>query len=197
LEGEPHRTSGWESSVYAVVIYATTALVFTAFGILIGPPAARVEGTRPEETIPGHIAELAVFGPILGLGCTIIYGRDGLHLVLPMPTLTVLLGIDHLPAYLGLTETIRPAHSFVFIVVALALTAIMIKALDIERVMASAFMAHMAVDTGVFAPFSPITFWYTQLDPCRLPFATAAVLCAVAAGLVLRGHWGHRGWRSE
>ena len=132
------------------------------------------------------MAELAVFGLILGLGSMIVYSRKGLYLAFLLPTLTVALDIDHLPAYLGYAETIRPAHSFVFIVVALALTAIMIKALYMELAMASAFMAHMAVDTGIFAPFSPVTFWYVQLDPYRLPFAAGALLCAVAAGAALR-----------
>jgi hypothetical protein len=149
------------------------------------------------DTIPGHLAELAAFGLLLGVGGMAVYGRKGLHLVFLTPVLTVLLDIDHLPSYLGLAEPIRPAHSFVFIAVALAATAITIKALDIELVMASAFMGHLAVDTGLFAPFSPISYGYIQLDPYKLPFAAGAVLCAVAAGVVLRrgvnGSGGPRG----
>jgi hypothetical protein len=176
----------WKSVSYTILTYAGVALIFTALGMLLAPPAAQVGGTRPEEAIPGHVAELAAFGLLLGLASMAIYGTKGLPLAFLMPVLTVLLDIDHLPAYLGIVETIRPAHSLVFVVFALAATAITIKALDIELVVASSFMAHMAVDTGLFAPFSPITFGYVELGPYRLPFAAGAVVCALAAGAVLR-----------
>jgi hypothetical protein len=171
---------------YTILIYIGVALIFTALALLLAPPAAQVGGTRPEETIPGHLAELAAFGLLLGLGGMVICGMKGLPLVFLTTVLTVALDVDHLPAYLGYAETIRPAHSLVFVVFALAATAITIKALDIELVVASSFMAHMAVDTGLFAPFSPITFGYVELGPYRLPFAAGAVVCALAAGAVLR-----------
>jgi hypothetical protein len=176
----------WKSAVYTVFIYGAVALAFTAAGVVLGPPEAQVGGTRPGDTIPGHLLELAAIGLLLGLGSMAIYGRRGLPLAFLAPTLTVLLDIDHLPAYLGFAEPIRPAHSLVFIVVALAATAITIKALEMELIVLSAFMGHMAVDSGLFAPFSPLSFAYVQLDPYRLPFAVGAVLCAVAAGAVLR-----------
>jgi len=161
-------------------------LGFTAFGMLLAPSSALVGGTRPNETIPIHLAELAAFGFVLGSVSLAIYGRGGMPLVFLTFVLTVILDADHLPAYLGYSETIRPAHSLVFIVAALAVTTIMIKALDIELVMASSFMGHLAVDTGLFAPLSPLSFQYYQLDPYRIDFAVGAVLCALAAGLVLR-----------
>jgi hypothetical protein len=58
----------------------------------------------------------------------------------------------------------------------------------VELVVASAFMGHMAVDTGIFAPLSPISYWYTPLGPYRLPLAAGALLCAIAAGFVLKTH---------
>ena len=176
----------WRKILYAIVVYVGVALIFTALGLLLAPQAAQVGGTRPEETIPGHLAELAVFGLLLGLGSTVIYGIKGLPLAFLTTVLTVALDIDHLPAYLGYAETIRPAHSLVFAIAAMAITAITIKELDIELVVASSFMAHMAVDTGLFAPFSPITFGYVELGPYRLLFAAGAVVCALAAGVVLR-----------
>lgn len=180
------KQPSWRTAAYAALIYGGVALVFTAWGTVLGPPAAQIGGTRPEGTIPGHLAELAAFGLLLGLGCMLIYGGKGLPLVFLTPVLTVLLDVDHLPAYLGFAEPIRPAHSLLFVIVVLAVTAVTIKALDIELVMLSAFMGHMAVDTGLFAPFSPISYWYTQLGPYRVPSATGAILCAVAAGVALR-----------
>jgi hypothetical protein len=176
----------WKSSLYAIFVFGGMALVFTVLGVILGPPAAQVGGTRPEATIPGHIVELTAFGLLLGVGSMAIFGRRGLPLVFLTPTLTVLLDIDHIPAYIGFAQPIRPAHSVMFIVVALAATAITIKALDIDLIVLSAFMGHMAVDTGLFAPFSPISFVYIQLNPYRLPLAAGAVLCALAAGALLR-----------
>ena len=181
-----YRTSGWKRAGYVAVLYVLLALMFTGLGMLLAPPSAEVGGTRPGATIPDHLLELGAFGLILGAGSMVIYGREGLPLVFLTPALTVSLDIDHIPAYLGYAETIRPAHSLVFALAALAVTAITIKAVDMELVVASAFMGHMAVDTGLFAPFSPLTFQYFQLDPYRPVFALGAVICAVAAGVVFR-----------
>jgi len=176
----------WRSAAYTFLLYTSLALIFTLLGILLAPQAAQVGGTRPDETIPGHLAELAIFGLLLGVGSAILYGRKGLPLVALTPALTVVLDIDHLPAYLGFSQTIRPAHSLVFLVCALTVTAVTIKALDIDFVVVAGFMGHMAIDTGLFAPFSPISFQYYELGPYRPAFALGAILCALAAGAVLR-----------
>jgi len=145
-----------------------------------------VGGTRPTDTIPGHLLELAGFGLLLGLFCMVIYGRKGFPFVILVPLLTVLLDIDHLPVYLGYAQTIRPAHSVVFLVTVLAVAAVTIRALDIELAVASAFMAHLAMDSGLFAPLSPLSFQYIELNPYRPAFAIGAVMCTLAAGAVLR-----------
>jgi hypothetical protein len=176
----------WKPAIYTAVIYGGLALAFTALGIVLGPSDAQIGGTRPQDTIPGHLAELGAFGLLLGIGTMAIYGRRGLPMVFLTPTLTVLLDIDHLPVYLGYPEPIRPAHSILFIIITLAATAITIKALDMDLIVLSAFMGHMAIDTGLFAPFSPVTFAYVQLNPYRLPLAAGAILCALAAGAVNR-----------
>jgi hypothetical protein len=186
LSGLDSPSHSWKQAAYVAIIYIALALVLTALGMLFAPSSAQVGGTRSVGTIPDHLLALAGFGLLLGLGSMIIYGRKGLPLVFLTPALTVGLDIDHIPAYVGYAETIRPAHSLVFVVAALAVTAITIKALDMELVVVSAFMGHMAVDTGLFAPFSPISFQYFQLDPYRLVFATGAILSALGAGVVLR-----------
>jgi hypothetical protein len=115
-----------------------------------------------------------------------MYGRKGLPLVVLAPILTVLLDLDHLPAYLGMSQTIRPAHSLLFIIAVLSITAITIKRLDIDLVVLSSTLAHMGIDTGLFAPLSPLSFGYTQLGPYRIPFLMGAIVAAVSAGIVLR-----------
>ena len=186
MDAGPEGNPTWKSVGIAFLIYTSLALVFTLLAILMAPQSAEVGGTRPDETIPGHLAELALFGVLLGMGSAVVYGRKGLPLVVLTPALTVVLDIDHLPAYLGFAQTIRPAHSLVFLAVALAATAITIKALEIDLVVVAAFMGHLAVDTGVFAPLSPISFQYYELTPYRPAFALGALACALAAGVVLR-----------
>jgi len=170
-----------------IVIYCAVVLAFTVAALDWGPPDARIGTTRPTDTIPSHIAELAGGGLLLGIGLLIIYGRKGLPLVALAPILTIALDMDHLPAYLGIAQTIRPAHSLLFIPVVLVITAITIKRLDIDLVVLSATLAHMGIDTGIFAPYSPVSFAYFQLDPYRIPFLAGAVISAVAVGLVSRG----------
>lgn len=179
-------SSRWRQVFLVIVIYAGTALVFTLLGVIFGPTAAQVGSTRPDDTIPGHVLELAGFGLLLGLGCLAVYGMKGLPFVFLTLVLTPLLDIDHIPIYIGYAQTIRPAHSLVFIVVVLAITAVTIGGLDLELVIVSAFMGHLAVDTGIFAPLSPLSFQYIQLDPYRPAFAVGAMLCALAAGAVMR-----------
>jgi len=169
-----------------VTVYLIVVIAFTALAILLGPRGAQIGSTRPTDTIPSHLAELAGVGLLLGLGSASIFGRSGFHLLILVPVLTVLLDFDHLPAYLGISQTIRPAHSLVFIPVVLVIAAITIKRLDIDLVVLSATFAHMGIDTGLFAPFSPLSFGYVALDPYRIPFLTAAVICAAGAGIVLK-----------
>ena len=181
-----HFSPTWNSALKTILVYGGMALLFTLLGILLGPPGALIGGTRPVNTIPTHLGELAGFGLLLGLGIFAIFGKKGLPLVFLTPALTVLLDIDHLPIYLGIAEPVRPAHSLVFIIAALAASAIIVKALNVELVVASAFMGHLAVDTGIFPPFSPLNLEYIPLDTYRLPLAAGAILTAFIAGVILR-----------
>jgi len=176
----------WRTAFYVVLIYALVVLVFTLLGVLLSPLAAQVGGTRPDETIPAHVAELGLFGLLLGIMFVAIAGRSALPLVVATPIMTALLDADHLPAYLGYAQPIRPAHSLIFLVVVLAIVATTIKALDMDLIVMSAFLGHLAIDSGQFAPFSPVNFSYFQLDPFNISFGVCALLCALAAGLVWR-----------
>jgi hypothetical protein len=184
--GNGQKKLSYKTVLLTILIFCGLVLLFALFGVLLAPASAKIGGTRPADTIPGHLLELAGFGLLLGAVLVAIYGREGLPLVPLMPVLVVALDLDHLPAYLGVAQTIRPAHSLVFIIVILAITAITIKRLDIGLVVLSATLAHLGIDTGLFAPFSPVGFWYTQLDPYRIPLLACAVLAAIAAGVVAR-----------
>jgi len=176
----------YKTFVLTILLFGGLVLLFTLVAVLISPASAQVGITRPADTIPGHLLELAGFGLLLGATLGIIYGREGLMLALLMPVLTVLLDLDHLPAYLGMAQPIRPAHSIVFVITVLAITAITIKRLEVDLVVLSATLAHMGIDTGIFAPFSPINFGYYQLDPYRGLFFVGAAATILVGGLVLR-----------
>jgi len=175
--------------VIAGLMFSGLVLFFTFLGVLVGPPAAKIGSARPLNTIPGHLDYLIGAGLLLGAAAAVFYGRRGLPLVLLGPVVTVLLDLDHLPVYLGVAQPIRPAHSLIFIVFALSVTATMIKRLEVNLVVLSSFLSHMAIDTGYFAPFSPLSFDYVPLNPYSVPFGIGAVLAALLAGLALRKGW--------
>ena len=176
----------FRSAFYAAAIFVGVDLIFAAIGVLSAPAAAQIGSTRPTATIPLHEAEIAGVGLMLGLGAAVFYGRKGLPLALLVPALAVLLDLDHIPAYVGMAEPIRPAHSLIFISLVLALTMIVTRRPDVSLVVLSAFSGHLAVDEGVFPALSPLSFVDVSIDPYRVLFLACAVLSAVAAGMVLR-----------
>ena len=64
--------------------------------------------------------------------------------------------------------------------------AMIIKRPDLSFASMSGFFAHVAIDTGVFAPWSPFSFDYQSLAGYRFDFVTLAVAAAVAAGYVAK-----------
>jgi hypothetical protein len=129
---------------------------------------------------------LALLGLGLGLVISVALRKLDLGLVILLPALVVLTDLDHLPAYLGLAQPIRPAHSVIFIVCTVAFMATVIRKAGVELVSLSAFFAHLSVDTGVFPPFSPVAFQYYDIGEFRLPALLAAVAFALVAGLAMK-----------
>jgi hypothetical protein len=170
----------------AIVLYAALALVFTGVGVYAAPGQAQVGGPRPLGLIPLHVAELVAFGMLLGAVPLLMAGKKALPLTVLIPILVVLLDLDHLPAYLGWMQPIRPAHSLFFALTAVVLAAIVLRRMDIELALMAAFMGHMGVDNGLFPPFSPISYYYVQVDPYRIPLLLGAVLLSIWAGVALR-----------
>ncbi len=174
------------ASILIIVVFAALILAFTVYGVVGSPQEAQVGTPRPYSAIPVHLAELILFGGLLAGASAILYGRKGLPLLFLTPSLVVLLDLDHLPAYIGLAQPIRPAHSFVFILTALVFTGIILRRIDLELVLASSFMGHLGVDTGLFPPLSPISFEYVQVDPYRVPLLVGSVTFALLAGFYRR-----------
>lgn len=170
----------------AGAIFVGIDLLFTAVSLFLAPAATQIGGVRPTDTIPAHELAMVGLGVVLGAGAAAFYGRRGLPLVLLTVALIVLLDLDHIPAYMGMAQPIRPAHSVVFIILVLGLIGATVRRLDVSLVVLSAFLGHLAVDSGIVPPLSPFSFEYASIDPYRALFLVGAVLAALGAGFLVR-----------
>jgi hypothetical protein len=162
------------------------ALVFTAVSLVVSPQQAQIGRFRPIATIPAHLIVLILLGAALGVVSSIVARKPGFTFLVLFPVLVVLTDIDHLPSMLDIAQPIRPAHSFIFVALAVVVTAMVIRRPDIEAIVLSAFLAHLSADTGLFPPFSPVSFQYYSLASYSLTFLTASVVFALLAGFLKR-----------
>ena len=169
-----------------MAIFVLSDLLFTVVSIVVSPASSQTGTARPLGTIPAHEAELALAGLALGVLALGIYGKAGVPVALLLPAMTILLDLDHLPAFLGVAQPIRPAHSLIFLAVVVVATSVALRRLDFGVVALSAFAGHMAIDTGVIPAFSPLSFQDFSLAPYRLTSLVTAVLLAFIAGYLMR-----------
>jgi hypothetical protein len=172
--------------VAACFVYAAMVLLFTWISLYTAPQSSQIGTFRALATIPSHELVLVLAGLGLGAAVSAVRRKPDVMFLILVPALVVLTDLDHLPAYFGLAQPIRPAHSIIFIVCTIALMATVIRRTDVELASLSAFSAHLAVDTGVFPPFSPVSFQYYDLAEFRGLFLLAAIAFAVAAGFAVR-----------
>jgi hypothetical protein len=170
------------SAAASVLLFAGLVLAFTVVSLYVSPMASRTGTFRALGDIPEHLVLLAAGGAALGLLSLIAFRRLDLVLLALIPIYVVLIDLDHLPSALGIAQSVRPAHSFVFLVVVFVLMATVIRRVDLSFVAMSAFFAHIGIDTGVFAPFSPFSFGYYSLAAYDWIFFILAVASALAAG---------------
>ena len=173
-----------------LAVYVALVLAFTVVSLLVSPLSSQVGSARPLGTIPLHEVELGGLGLALGAVALGVYGRGGAGAAVLFPSLVVLLDLDHLPAFIGLSQPIRPAHSVLFLILDVAMTAIVLRRVDAGLLVMSAFTGHLSVDTGTLPPLSPISFQYFQFDSIRLPLAVLSVVLALAAGALMRRRGG-------
>lgn len=178
--------TGMRTLIGACVIYGAMVLLFTLISLYTAPQDSQIGTFRPLPAIPFHELILGLLGLGLGLAASAAVRKLDLGLVILVPALVVLTDLDHLPAYLGMAQPIRPAHSVIFIVCTVALMATVIRKTGVELVSLSAFFAHLSVDTGVFPPLSPVSFQYYGIGEFRIPFVFAAIAFALTAGLAMR-----------
>jgi hypothetical protein len=175
-----------KQATLALGIFTALVLLITGVSVMVGSPDVNVGSPRPLDTIPIHLLELAGFGIILGIPILGVYGRSGVGLALLMPAMVVLLDLDHLPVFLGIAQPIRPAHSLVFLVTDMMATTIILRRLDFNLIIMSAFVGHIGVDTGLLPPLGPFSFQYVQLDQYRLLLVVSSITLAILAGYVWR-----------
>lgn len=170
------------SAVLSVLLFASLVLAFTVISLYVSPPASETGRFRALDAIPGHLLLLAAGGAAIGLLSVVAFRRLDLTLVIVIPVFAVLLDLDHLPSALGLAQPVRPAHSFIFLAVTFILMATVIRRMDLSFAAMSGFFAHVGIDTGVFAPFSPVSFDYYALAEYDWLLLALAVASALGAG---------------
>jgi hypothetical protein len=174
--------SGLRPFLFTVVLYASLELLVTLISLYTRPQGSLVGVFRSADTIPLHLLYLFLGGVALGLLYVLVFRRFDLGLVLLIPTIVVLTDLDHLPSALGIDQPIRPTHSLIFVAVAFVLVATVIRRLDLSFAVMSGFFAHLAVDTGLFPPFSPVSFNYYTLGDYQPAFIALALSSALVAG---------------
>jgi hypothetical protein len=170
------------SAAASILLFSLLVLAFTVIAMYASPASSQTGTFRALDEIPDHVLLLAAGGVALGLLTTLVFRRLDLTIIVVIPAYVVLLDLDHLPSALGLAQPVRPAHSFVFLVVAFVLMATVIRRIDLSFAVMSAFFAHVGIDTGIFAPFSPLSFSYYSLSEYDWAFYVLAVASALATG---------------
>ena len=163
-----------------VVLYGVLVLAFTLLSLYVSPLASQTGTFRALDAIPLHLAALAGAGLVLGLIMFALFRR--LDIVLAIVGAVVLTDLDHLPSALDVAQPVRPAHSFVFIVVAFVAVATIIRRVDLSFAVMSGFFTHLAIDTGVFPPLAPLSYSYYDLSGFQVAFVVLAVGSALVAG---------------
>jgi hypothetical protein len=171
-----------KATVLAILLFAATVGVFTIVSLFVSPPGSQTGQLRAISAIPDHLALLVVGGVVLGSLPSIIYRRLDLALLVSIPIFVVLVDLDHLPIALGIAQPVRPAHSIIFIATVFVLMTTIIKRLDLSFAAMSGFFAHVGIDSGVFAPWAPLSFDYYDLTDYRWIFVSLAVASVVVSG---------------
>ncbi len=178
----------WVSDVFpSLLVFVVVNLAITLIFLVISPPSSHTGTLRPESSIAPKELELFSAGLAVGLVASLAYRRLDVNLVTLAVAFVVLLDMDHLPAFFGINQPIRPAHSLAFLAITLVVLYFVAGRrghIEIPILFASAFFAHMAADTGVFAFFAPVSFNYYSLQSVQIPFIALAVCIAALAGYV-------------
>ena len=179
------KLRAWSSDTFPpilAIVALDLALTIIFFGF--SAPSTHIGTLRAEDTIAPKILQLTSVGLGLGILASLFSRAIDMRLVTFGLAFTLLLDLDHLPAFFGIDQPIRPAHSLTFLFIAFALLYLVAARgrPEIPVIFASAFFGHIAADSGVFAFLAPISFNYASLDEFKIPFAILAVCLAIWSG---------------
>ena len=181
----------------SIVIYLSLILAFTAVSLAVAPASSKSGTFRAIALIPGHEAELAAFAIALAVLPSLVLGRVSISLFLLIPVVCITTDLDHLPSALGIPQAIRPAHSFVFLLVSVGLVLLLTRRTDLGAGVLTGFLGHLSVDTGLFPAFSPFSFAYFDLGSYRGYFVTGSILASLLAGYLVRRRLRSEGARTQ
>ncbi len=169
-----------------IILYASLDLLFTIVSVYTCPAGSLVGVFRSADLIPLHLLALAAGGLALALLSLLVYRRFDLDQLILIPSVVILTDLDHLPSALGIEQPVRPAHSLIFVAVVFILVATVIRRPDLSFAVMAGFFAHLSVDTGLFPPYSPVTFDYYVLGNYQYAFVALALASTLMAGYLGR-----------
>ena len=180
------RLLGWMKYTFpSILIFLAADILLTIVFFQFTGQSVHIGTLRPESTIAPKILQLALVGLSVGLLASLASRKLDIGILTLAVAFTVFLDFDHLPSVFGMPQPIRPDHSVGFIALALTLLYVVNrKRPEIVLLAASAFMAHLAADTGIFAILAPFSFRYYTLSTFRLPLIVCSIALAILTGRV-------------
>jgi len=170
-----------------VALALALVLAVTVVFFALSSSAARVGTLRAVSTIPEKGLDLVLIGAGVGLLACAAERRLDTSLLTLAVAFVALIAVDHLPSAFGVAQPIRPAHTFAFLALEIVALGVTFRGRpELVLLAVSAWFAHVAGDTGVFAFFAPLSFAYGPLGPYRVPFAIISVVFSIATGYVTR-----------
>jgi len=144
------------------IFYALILILYTLFStVYLEPdsPKIIVEAVRNIPSVPSKITTQMKFDSLrhglagLGLG---ILTLDPTLTVLSVST-SVIIDIDHIPHFSGLTVPARVSHSLILLILEIVVLYSLSRDEKIPFVLASSFLCHMALDRFQIPIFSPLS----------------------------------------
>ena len=173
--------------IFGVIIFVTIDLAFTTIAVQSASPNDAIGSLRPIGSITPKVAQLLTVGAAVAFVPILVLRKVSPELALSALVFTPLLDADHLPVMLGIPQPIRPAHSFVFMVVVASAIYLFIRRLDIALVAVSATMMHLAADSPSFPLISPLSVELYKLGTLEhSALLGGSILIAVTSGYVAR-----------
>lgn len=170
-----------------ILVFVALNLAVTGLYLVLSSPPSRLGTLRPSGSIPPKLAELVAVGLAVGLVACLPKRKLDYSMVFLALVFVALLDLDHLPAFLGVVQPIRPSHSLSFLALEAGSLALIVRRTNVVVIAVAAWLAHVAGDTGVFAVFAPFSFSYYSLSAYALPLAALAGAFALLAGYSGRG----------